>query len=124
MAARVCFRKRAAAAPRGAATWGTRDSSIASPCEHYQSEVLVGPPLDGCADCLGIGGTWVHLRQCLTCGHTSCCNQSPNRHATAHFRHTAHPMIRSVAPDEPWQWCYVDDRLHLPGDTTPEGDPS
>jgi hypothetical protein len=25
-------------------------------------------------------------------------------------------MIRSVAPDEPWQWCYEDDRLYLPGD--------
>jgi hypothetical protein len=33
-------------------------------------------------------------------------------------------MIRSVAPDEPWQWCYADDRLYLPGDTAQEGDPS
>ena len=23
-------------------------------------------------------------------------------------------MIRSAQPDEPWQWCYVDDRLYLP----------
>ena len=25
-------------------------------------------------------------------------------------------MIRSVAPDEAWQWCYEDDRLYLPDD--------
>ena len=93
-------------------------------CEHVEPDAHVGPPLDACADCLAVDGTWVHLRQCLTCGHTSCCAQSRNRHATAHFRQTGHPMIRSVAPDEPWQWCYLDDRLYLPGDTPQEGDPS
>ena len=63
----------------------------------------VRPPLDVCAACLEVGGTWVHLRQCLDCGRTSCCDLSPNRHATAHFRETGHPMIRSVAPDDPAQ---------------------
>lgn len=29
-------------------------------------------------------------------------------------------MIRSVAPDEPWQWCYEDDRLYLPADLAQE----
>ena len=29
--------------------------------------------------------------------------QSPNRHASAHFRETGHPMIRSVAPDDAWR---------------------
>jgi len=33
-------------------------------------------------------------------------------------------MIRSVAPDEQWQWCYVDDRLYLPDDPAPGGDRS
>lgn len=93
---------------------------MASACAHYEVEVRVGRPRDVCTDCLAIGGTWVHLRQCLACGHTSCCNQSPNRHAEAHFRQTGHPMIRSVAPDEPWQWCYEDDRLYLPGDPPQE----
>ena len=95
--------------------------SIESRCAHYEPVVRVGPPQGGCADCLEIGGTWVHLRQCLACGRTTCCNQSPNRHATAHFRDTGHPMIRSVAPDEPWQWCYPDDRLYLPDDPIQEG---
>ncbi len=96
--------------------------NVTSSCEHYEPVIRVGPPLDACSDCLEIGGSWVHLRQCLACGRTGCCNQSPNRHATAHFRETGHPMIRSVAPDEPWQWCYEDDRLYLPDDPAQEGD--
>ena len=37
----------------------------------------------GCEDCLKIGGTWVHLRVCRSCGHVGCCDSSPNRHASA-----------------------------------------
>jgi uncharacterized UBP type Zn finger protein len=93
---------------------GTRH--IAPRCEHLEQIAGIGPPLHGCSDCIDTGGTWVHLRQCLACGHTACCNESPNRHATAHFRATGHPMIRSVVPDEPWLWCYQDDRLYRPDD--------
>ena len=96
--------------------------NVTSLCEHFEPVIRVNPPLDACSDCLEIGGSWVHLRQCLACGRTSCCNQSPNRHATAHFRETGHPMIRSVPPDESWQWCYEDDRLYLPDDPAQEGD--
>ena len=38
-----------------------------------------------------------------------CCDNSPNRHATAHANVTGHPVIRSVEPYEPWFWCYVDE---------------
>ena len=31
-------------------------------------------PAAGCQDCLKIGGEWVHLRECLTCGHVACCD--------------------------------------------------
>ena len=86
-------------------------------CGHFQTDVQVDPPLDVCSACMEIGGSWVHLRQCLTCGWTSCCDKSPNRHATAHFRETGHPMIRSVQPGEDWRWCYADDRLYFPGPT-------
>ncbi|HEX7949698.1 MAG TPA: UBP-type zinc finger domain-containing protein [Candidatus Limnocylindrales bacterium] len=86
-------------------------------CEHFGADLQLDPPLDVCASCVDIGATWFHLRQCLTCGRTSCCNASPNRHATAHFDETGHPMIRAVQADEDWQWCYVDDRLYLPGRT-------
>jgi uncharacterized UBP type Zn finger protein len=83
-------------------------------CEHFQLGHVVDPPLDRCSACDAIGAGWEHLRQCLTCGLTRCCDKSPNKHATAHFRETGHPMIRSAEPDENWRWCYVDDRLYLP----------
>ena len=86
-------------------------------CDHFETDLQLDPPLDVCAACIEIGATWVHLRQCLTCGRTSCCDNSPNRHATAHFRETGHPMIRSAEPDEDWRWCYSDDLLYLPGPT-------
>jgi uncharacterized UBP type Zn finger protein len=86
-------------------------------CEHFEADVQLDPPLDICSMCVEIGATWVHLRQCLTCGLTSCCNASPNRHATAHVQQTGHPMIRSAQPDEDWRWCYPDDRLYSPGPT-------
>ena len=84
-------------------------------CVHFEPDVETDPPLDVCSSCMEIGGTWVHLRQCLICARTSCCDNSPNRHATAHFHETGHPMIRSAEPDEDWLWCYVDDLLYLPG---------
>lgn len=68
-------------------------------------DILAG---DDCADCVAGGFTdWVHLRQCLTCGHVGCCDSSPHRHATAHHHGTGHPVIRSVEPGESWRWCYV-----------------
>ena len=38
-----------------------------------------------------------------------CCDSSPNRHATAHFRATDHPLIQSFEPGEDWYYCYVDE---------------
>jgi Zn-finger in ubiquitin-hydrolases and other protein len=53
-------------------------------------------------------GDWVHLRVCQECGHVGCCDNSPGRHATAHFRVAGHPVIRSYEPGEDWYWCYLD----------------
>jgi uncharacterized UBP type Zn finger protein len=64
---------------------------------------------DYCEDCVKTGDGWVHLRMCLTCGHTACCDSSPNRHATKHFQTTDHPLVRSIEPGERWVWCYVDE---------------
>jgi CPA1 family monovalent cation:H+ antiporter len=61
----------------------------------------------GCQDCLAEGSRWVHLRLCLSCGHVGCCDSSPRRHASAHYRGTAHPVIRSFEPGEDWRWCFV-----------------
>ena len=59
-----------------------------------------------CEDCIRLGTQWVHLRLCLTCGKVACCDSSPQRHATAHFHETTHPVIRSAEPGESWRWCY------------------
>jgi uncharacterized UBP type Zn finger protein len=82
----------------------------ASPCSHLDQITVYELPAEvaGCEDCLRIGGKWLHLRICLVCGHVGCCDDSPNRHATAHFRATSHPLIRSLEPGEDWNWCYVD----------------
>lgn len=66
-------------------------------------------PSAGCRECLASGGSWVHLRLCLECGHVGCCDNSPGKHATGHFRDEGHPLIRSYEPDEDWWWCYVDE---------------
>ncbi len=80
-------------------------------CSHLDQVQFVELPGDipGCEDCLAIGGRWVHLRMCQECGHIGCCDDSPNRHATAHYHATQHPIIRSAQPDEDWSWCYVDE---------------
>ena len=65
--------------------------------------------VDGCEECLREGGVWLHLRICLECGHVGCCDDSPNRHATAHYHASGHPLIRSLEPGEEWSWCYIDE---------------
>ncbi|MCA1587456.1 MAG: UBP-type zinc finger domain-containing protein [Chloroflexi bacterium] len=88
------------------------------PCAHVDSIRDVVRSADGCEDCLRIGGQWVHLRTCMSCGHVGCCDNSPNRHAAAHNRETGHPIIRSAEPGEEWGYCYPDDlnmeRLPVP----------
>jgi hypothetical protein len=70
-----------------------------------------GPSGTGCAACEAADppGWWVHLRRCAQCGHIGCCDTSPGQHATAHWRSTGHPVIRSFEPDEDWFWNYETD---------------
>jgi hypothetical protein len=49
------------------------------------------------------------LRICRTCGHVGCCDDSPNRHATKHFRATTPPIIEGYDPPEQRGSCYVDE---------------
>ena len=80
-------------------------------CSHLDEIAIrdMPPTVEGCEDCLRMGGKWLHLRICLICGHVACCDNSPNRHATAHAQATSHPIIRSLEPGEDWSWCYVDE---------------
>jgi uncharacterized UBP type Zn finger protein len=79
-------------------------------CNHLdQIRVTALPPLEGCEECLKIGGRWLHLRMCMTCGKIGCCDSSPNQHASRHAREDDHPIVRSAEPGEEWSWCYVDE---------------
>jgi uncharacterized UBP type Zn finger protein len=87
---------------------------MATTCEHVlQQPDHVTPSADGCEDCLRTGDRWVHLRMCQECGHVGCCDSSPNKHATAHFHGTTHPLVRSFEPDEDWFYCYADEAAFL-----------
>jgi uncharacterized UBP type Zn finger protein len=94
----------------------------ASPCSHLDQVGVRELPAEvaGCEDCLRIGSKWLHLRICLTCGHVGCCDNSPNRHATAHYHDASHPLIRSLEPGEEWSWCYVDEVALLVPEVTGE----
>jgi uncharacterized UBP type Zn finger protein len=86
---------------------GDRVMAVCTHLEQVQVERPEG--VEGCEDCLAIGGSWVHLRVCRSCGHVACCDSSPNRHASAHARASEHPIVTSVEPGELWSYCYVDD---------------
>jgi uncharacterized UBP type Zn finger protein len=85
--------------------------SVVASCTHLDQVRVNRLPdsVDGCEDCLATGGKWLHLRICLECGKVGCCDDSPNRHASAHAHASEHPLIRSLEPGEDWSWCYVDD---------------
>jgi monovalent cation:H+ antiporter-2, CPA2 family len=80
-------------------------------CEHgpvVREEVTTA--VTGCEDCARMGETeWVHLRICMTCGGVRCCDSSKNKHATAHYHATEHPIMHSYQPGEAWAWCYPDE---------------
>jgi monovalent cation/hydrogen antiporter len=97
-----------------------RDSLLLPPeqgddeCEHLAARhdhVPAPNTPKGCEECLRDGTSWVHLRLCLDCGHVGCCDSSPHRHASGHFAHSGHPVMRSFEPGEAWRWCFVDERL-------------
>ena len=87
----------------------TEENDMTDVCTHLDQIKEVTPSANGCEDCLRIGASWVHLRLCMTCGHVGCCDSSPNKHATKHFRATGHPIIKSFQPGEDWGWCFVDE---------------
>ena len=86
---------------------GERSQQVTE-CEDLErSPVVETDAGEGCETCLAEGTRWVHLRQCLECGYVGCCDSSPQRHASAHFHDTAHPVMQSAEPGEEWRWCFV-----------------
>lgn len=81
-------------------------------CRHLDIISNVNVGTDGvCEECIKHNGTWVHLRTCQQCGATLCCDSSPARHASEHYRLTGHPVIASAESGERWLYCYEDNRM-------------
>jgi uncharacterized UBP type Zn finger protein len=79
-------------------------------CSHLDQIQDVNPSSPGCEDCLEkFRHDWTDLRVCQTCGHVGCCDNSPGKHASKHFRKEGHPIVRSYEPGEDWYWCYTDE---------------
>ena len=92
-------------------------------CTHLAGIRTVTPSARGCEECLAAGTEWLHLRLCRTCGHVGCCDDSPERHARAHFHATQHPIIEGYDPAEGWGWCFVDKVMVDVGPPTPQVGP-
>jgi len=80
-------------------------------CGHLDGLVPITPQSDHCADCRARGEAWVSLVVCLRCGWVACSDDSPNRHARAHYQETDHPLARGIEPGPRWRWCYVHQRM-------------
>jgi uncharacterized UBP type Zn finger protein len=80
-------------------------------CEHLDTLVPVPPLGSVCRDCRETGDDWTGLLTCLTCGWVACSNDSPRRHARAHYEETDHPLARALRPGPAWRWCYVHRRV-------------
>lgn len=81
-------------------------------CDHLEQAASEHPTPttpEGCEECLAGGTRWVHLRLCIGCGHVGCCDSSPMKHASAHYRTEGHPVVESFEPGEDWRWCYADE---------------
>ncbi|MET8694284.1 UBP-type zinc finger domain-containing protein [Streptomyces bauhiniae] len=86
----------------------------------------VPPSGTGCEECEKADSWWFHLRRCARCGHIGCCDDSLGKHATAHYRETGHPVLRSFEPGEDWFWNYATKELYETGPTLapPESHPA
>ena len=109
----LCSPSPARPSPRAFFRTTSRRPTMPNPCTHLdqiKADVQPRTP-NGCEECLKMGDTWVHLRECLICGHVGCCDSSKNTHATKHFHATQHPIMQSFQPGEDWRWCYVDQEM-------------
>lgn len=79
-------------------------------CKHLDG-LTPAPPLGNiCTECRAAGEAGTGLLACLTCGWVACSDDSPRRHARAHYEETDHPLARALRPGPVWRWCFVDQR--------------
>jgi uncharacterized UBP type Zn finger protein len=77
-------------------------------CQHLDGLVPVTPRSAACPDC---PDPQARLVVCLTCGWVACSDDSPGRHARAHYEETDHPVTADLAPGAARRWCYAHQRL-------------
>jgi uncharacterized UBP type Zn finger protein len=83
-------------------------------CEHLDDLTPVGPRSHECLDCQSRqdrDDSRASLVVCLTCGWVACSDDSPHKHARAHYEETDHPVAAALAPGSARRWCYVDQRF-------------
>ncbi len=85
-------------------------------CEHLDGLAPVKPRSGDCRACRGSQDRpsgqdrRADLVVCLSCGWVACGDDSPKRHARAHYEETDHPVTTGLAPGMAWRWCYVHQR--------------
>lgn len=94
--------------------WRVEAGDGAAGCGHAGDLPAEVSAAAACEDCVREDTSWVHLRRCLSCQHVGCCDSSPRRHASAHWRASTHPVVGSAEPGEHWAWCYADEQLLVP----------
>ncbi|WP_166354456.1 cation:proton antiporter [Phytoactinopolyspora limicola] len=88
-----------------------REETTSTSCTHLDQIRVTNTTTTVCPTCVELGDSWVELRLCVTCGEVGCCDDSPNRHASAHAANEAHPIIQSLEPGHPWRYCFIDETL-------------
>lgn len=80
-------------------------------CDHGDSLAHVVPQAATCRECEELGSSWQGLVVCLTCGWVACSDDSPRRHALAHYEETDHPVTAELVHGwgyrQDRRWCYV-----------------
>lgn len=85
-------------------------ADVSGSCEHLDDARRLDEPDDPrCDECDRLGVPWVQLRQCQSCGHVACCDDSSGHHATAHYERTGHPVMVSLESGADWAYCFDDD---------------
>jgi uncharacterized UBP type Zn finger protein len=80
-------------------------------CEHLDGLGPVTPQSDHCSACQDRTRRRASLVFCMTCGWVACSDNSPDKHARAHYEETDHPLAADLEPGSRWRWCYVHQRL-------------
>ena len=93
-------------------------------CSHLAGIRDVTPSALGCEECLKSGSGGCICGSAAPAAMSAAATILPNKHATAHFHATGHPVIEGYDPPEGWGWCYVDEVLFdLSNRKTPHNGP-